>query len=95
MSASNPRVGESFREGKHIRVVMGLPELRGPWVAYYSPRDLKRWQFNAVRLAVWQGWARGAETVVFVVASENPEYNPNQCGVIGGGLNPSKLRDFN
>jgi hypothetical protein len=31
----------------------------------------------------------------FAARSKGASYNPNQCGVIGGGLNPGKLREFN
>jgi hypothetical protein len=71
----DPRGEDVLRKGRRIRIVLGRPQLRGPWVTFQTPTDIRRGFVSAERLDIFQDWAKGAD--VAETSQQGPARGPD------------------
>jgi hypothetical protein len=74
----DPRGEDVLRKGRRIRIVLGRPQLRGPWVTFQTPTDIRRGFVSAERLDAFQDWAKDAE--VAETSEQGPAHAPDGAG---------------
>jgi hypothetical protein len=59
----DPRGEDVLRKGRRKRIILGRPMLRGSWVTFQTPTDIRCGTVTAERLDAFQSWAKDAEVL--------------------------------